>query len=250
MSFGLGHGRKLDDAPGEIGIGPGELPPIPDSIMTNPLAGRIEPRRWFADPARALEIEIGCGKGGFILQETAANPGVNYLGIEYAREFYLYTADRIRRRNAGSPPPHSNVRMLHADASEFFQWRMPDACARVIHLYFSDPWPKTKHHKNRVIQDRFLADAWRILIPGGELRIVTDHEELWEWDVEHFERWTKAGGGVPPELVNAFGLPARPFEMREFQAPSWAEEGDTVGTNYERKMCGGRPPHACVLVRQ
>lgn len=246
MSFGLGHGRKLDDAPGVIGVAPSELPPIPDSIMTNPLAGRIDPRAWFVDPARPLEIEIGCGKGGFILQESAANPGTNYLGIEYAREFFLYTADRIRRRSAGAA---SNVRMLHANASEFFQWRMPDASARVIHLYFSDPWPKTKHHKNRVVQHRFLVDAWRILLPGGELRIVTDHDELWEWDMRHFAEWTRAGGEIPAPLRTSFSLPERPFDLRPFTVPSWAEEGDVVGTNYERKMCGDRPPHACVLVR-
>jgi tRNA (guanine-N7-)-methyltransferase len=221
---------------------------MPDSILTDRLAGQIDPRRWFIHSERPLEVEIGCGKGGFILQESAAHPGVNYLGIEHAREFYLYTADRIRRRNAASPSAPTNVRMLHADASEFFQWRMPDACIRVIHLYFSDPWPKKKHHKNRVIQDRFLADAWRTLIPGGELRIVTDHDELWAWDMEHFDRWTRPGArdtGASPEF--AAQLPAQPFELRPFLAPTWAEEGDTVGTNYERKMCSDRPPHACVL---
>jgi tRNA (guanine-N7-)-methyltransferase len=246
MSFGLGHGRRLDDAPGVIGVAGAEIPPIPDSILTDPLAGRIDPRGWFADPSRPLEIEIGCGKGGFILQESGAHPEVNYLGIEHAREFYLYTADRVRRRNAGAA---TNVRMLHADAAEFLQWRCPDGCVRVIHLYFSDPWPKRKHHKNRVVQDRFLADAWRVLVPGGELRVVTDHDELWEWDMEHFRRWTGAGGGIPEALVRGFALPERPYEMGPFQAPSWAEEGDVVGTNYERKMCSEAPPHACVLVR-
>jgi tRNA (guanine-N7-)-methyltransferase len=244
MSFGLGHGRKLDDAPGVIGISSSEMPGLPDTILTNPEAGRLDPRRWFADPTRPFEIEVGCGKGGFILQEAAAHPDVNYLGIEYAREFYLYTADRLRRRGL------SNVRMLHTDASDFLQWRAPAATVRVIHLYFSDPWPKRKHHKNRVIQDRFLAECWRVLTPGGELRIVTDHDELWAWDCEHFDRWTVVGEGVPNELRRRFALPPVPYERREFAAPDWAEEGETVGTNYERKMCGGEPPHACVLVKQ
>ena len=246
MSFGLGHGRKLDDAPGVVGVSTGELPALPDSIMSDPEAARIDVRRWFADPARPLEIEIGCGKGGFLLQESAANPGVNYLGIEQAGEFYSYCADRLRRRGL------ANVRMLHADAGEFLQWRCPAAIVRVVHLYFSDPWPKRKHHKNRVVQDRFLAECWRALIPGGELRIVTDHDELWAWDCEHFDRWTAGGlegDGVPGELRSRFGLPRAPFVRRAFDAPEWAEEGQTVGTNYERKMCAGRQPHACVLVK-
>ncbi len=246
MSFGLGHGRRLDDAPGVVGVTPAELPALPDTILTDPESARLDPRRWFADPGRPFEIEIGCGKGGFILQESAANPGVNYLGIEYAREFYLYTADRLRRRGT------SNVRMLHADASDFLQWRCPAAVVRVIHLYFSDPWPKRKHHKNRVVQDRFLAECWRTLLPGGKLRIVTDHDELWAWDCEHFDRWTAAAegvAGVPAELRHRFALPPAPFARRPFAAPEWAEEGETVGTNYERKMCADRPPNACVLIK-
>lgn len=241
MSFGLGRGKDLSDA--GVGITPAELPTLPDEAIRDPLAGRLDPRAWFPRPDQPLHIEIGCGKGSFLLQEAAASPEVNYLGIEYAREFYLYAADRVRRRVL------ANVRMLHTDAAAFLAWRVPDGIVGVIHLYFSDPWPKTKHHKNRVIQDRFLADAWRVLGPGGELRVVTDHDELWAWDLEHFERWTGGGtgAGVPADLAERFALPGVPFELRPFTAPTWAEEGELVGTNYERKMCVDRQPHACVL---
>jgi hypothetical protein len=100
------------------------------------------------------------------------------------------------------------------------------------------------------VQDGFLADAWRVLAAGGELRIVTDHDELWKWDCEHFDRWTVAGEAIPETLRAAFGLPDVPFERRAFVAPTWAEDGETVGTNYERKMCPDRPPHSCVLVKR
>jgi len=243
MGFGLGHGRRLDDAAGTVGLSAAEYPPLPDAVMKDPEAGRLDPRKWFADPQRPLEIEIGSGKGGFLLQEAAANPGVNYLGIEQAGEFYYYCADRIRRRGL------TNVRMLHADATEFLGWRCPASIVRVFHLYFSDPWPKRKHHKNRVVQDRFLADVWRTLVPGGELRVVTDHDELWAWDVEHFDRWTTPGGAIADNLQGQAGVPRPPFARRDFVAPQWTEDGETVGTNYERKMCPDRPPHACVLVR-
>ena len=240
MSFGLGHGRQLDDAMGEIGVA---MPPLPDAIMGNPEAGRLDPREWFKNPSRPFEIEIGCGKGGFLLQEAGDHPEVNYLGIEYAREFYLYTADRVRRRGL------QNVRMLHADASDFLRWRCATGIVRTLHLYFSDPWPKAKHHKNRVIQDRFLADAWRALGPGGELRVVTDHDDLWQWDCAHFDRWCHDGGDIPEDLRSLMGRQGCPYELRPFVAPTWAEEGETVGTNYERKMCVDRPPHAAVLLK-
>lgn len=232
---------------------------MPDAILTDPEAGRLDPRGWFANPGHPFEIEIGSGKGTFILEQASRAPGVNYLGIEHAGEFYAYAADRVRRRGL------ANVRMLHADAVEFLRWRVPPGIVRVIHLYFSDPWPKKKHHKNRVVQDRFLAECWRVLEIGGELRIVTDHDELWAWNTEHFERWCTPGGALPAEIREGLGLPAcgvAPFVMGVFVRPEWTEEGETIGTNYERKMCRGGgegaggggggsrvDPHACVLTR-
>ncbi|MBL9001867.1 MAG: 7-cyano-7-deazaguanine synthase QueC [Phycisphaerae bacterium] len=248
MSFGLGHGRTLDDAPGRVGVVRDQFPTLPDSALSDPTAGRLDPREWFADPARTFEIEIGCGKGTFILETARANPGINYLGIEWAREFYLYAADRVRR--AVLP----NVRMLHTDGSEFLRWRCISGIVSVIHLYFSDPWPKTKHHKNRVVQHRFLAEAWRALRPGGELRIVTDHDELWEWDKEHFAAWTdatayaalRAATPIPAAVLPE--VDAAPFEWLPFTPPEWVGEGETVGTNYEKKFAtDGKKPHAGVL---
>lgn len=242
MSFGLGHGKPLDDAPGVVGIGADELPPLPDAALADPGAGRIDPRRWFAQPGHPFEIEIGPGKGTFLLAQGAAAPGINYLGVEWAREFYLYAADRVRRAGL------RNVRLLRADAAEFLRWRCESGVARVIHLYFSDPWPKTRHHKNRVVQDRFLADAWRVLAPGGELRLVTDHDDLWAWYESFASRWTRDAEreeSWPPDA------PAPPFERRAFTPPLWVEEGEVVGTNFERKYrAEGRQFRSMVLVKR
>lgn len=237
MSFGLSRGRTLN--PGEIGITADDLGPLPDDIIQNPLAARLDPRAWFPDPSLPFEIEIGSGKGTFLIQDAAEHPERNLLGIEWAREFYAYAADRLRRR--GLP----NVRLLNADATEFLHWRVPDSIARVIHLYFSDPWPKSRHHRRRVVQDRFLADAYRILEPGGELRIVTDHDDYWAWMEEHFERWCPAGStGVSP--VPGSGV----FVRVPFAPPASASEGELVGTNFERKYRReGRPFHAATLRR-
>jgi tRNA (guanine-N7-)-methyltransferase len=227
MSFGLGHDRELD--PGAVGVSAAEFPPIPDAALTDPLAARLDPRGWFAHSDRPFEIEIGSGKGTFLLRHGGASPGVNILGIEWAREFYLYGADRVRRACL------ENVRMLNTDATVFLKWRMPDAVVSVIHLYFSDPWPKSRHHRRRVVQDEFLAQALRVLVPGGELRIVTDHEEYWEWMEAHFSRWC------------APGHEGAGFERSDFDPPAWVGEGQTVGTNYEVKMCASKPPFAAVL---
>jgi tRNA (guanine-N7-)-methyltransferase len=233
MSFGLSRGRDLD--PGTVEVLTSSFPALPDDLLARPEAGFLDINAWFPSPTQPLEIEIGSGKGSFILGQAESQPGVNHLGIEYAREFFVYAADRVRRR--GLP----NVRMLCTDAVEFMRWRVASSSVSVIHLYYSDPWPKKKHHKNRVIQDAFLEQSLRVLIPGGELRVVTDHDELWAWDMEHFTRWTTPG--AMREHATA------PFELRPFIPPSWVGDGQAVATNYEKKMCDavGKQPHACVL---
>ena len=198
--------------------------------MQNPAAGRIDPRAWFPNPDRRFEIEIGSGKGTFLVQQATLEPETNYLGIEWAREFAVYTADRIRRHGL------SNVRVLNTDATAFLRWRVPDGSAAVVHLYFPDPWPKTRHHRRRTLQEAFLRDCWRILQPAGELRVVTDHDDYWAWMEREFA--TVTSGESPL------------FERLPFERPGSAREGELVGTNFERKYRReGRPFNAAVLRR-
>lgn len=240
MSSGLSRNRQLQ--PGQIGLETADLGPLPDEIVRDPRAGWIDPRQWFPHPEHPLEIEIGSGKGTFLVQQAALKPQTNYLGFEWAREFYLYAADRCRRRQL------ENVRLVNADATEFLRWRTPGGISRVIHLYFSDPWPKRKHHRRRVVQDRFLEDAWRVLEPGGELRIVTDHDDYWAWMEDHFARWTHEQG---QNVALAASDGGAPFERRPFAPPESAGEGELVGTNFERKYSReGRPFHAAVLKKR
>ncbi len=97
MSFGLSRGRELETT--GWGILARDLPPCEN--------GRIDPRSWFAEVKSPFEIEIGSGKGTFLLQQAAIDRETNFLGIEWAGEFYRYAADRMRRHEL------NNVRMLH-----------------------------------------------------------------------------------------------------------------------------------------
>lgn len=189
-------------------------------------AGAFDARTLFAQPERPFEIEIGSGKGTFLVQQAVLQPETNFLGIEWTAEFWRYAADRVRRREL------ANVRLLHTDATEFFRFWLEDGIARVIHLYFSDPWPKMRHHKRRVIQDESLRHFHRVLAAGGELRIVTDHVDLWKWYEEHATR------------------NAHLFAVQPFVSPDSAKPGEVVGTNFERKFAReGRPFMAMTLVR-
>ena len=216
MSLGISRGKTLDT--GEVGIEMRSLSSYEE--------GLINPSVWFEDPSKSLEIEIGSGKGTFLLQEAQRRVDVNFLGFEWAGEFYRYAADRIRRNGL------SNVRIVFGDATQFLQYWCQDQVAEVIHLYFSDPWPKKRHHKRRVIQDTSLQTFHRILTSRGEIRIVTDHDGLWNWYQEHIER------------------NADLFSTKLFNETLSADAGELVGTNFERKYRKeGRPFHTVTLIR-
>ncbi|MCE9620532.1 MAG: tRNA (guanosine(46)-N7)-methyltransferase TrmB [Planctomycetes bacterium] len=196
--------------------------------LTAPEQGRIAADFFFPgrDESRPFEIEIGSGKGTFLVQEATRCPERDFLGVENAGEFFRHATDRVRRHAL------PNVRMLYADAVEFIAHWLPDGCVAIIHLYFSDPWPKARHHKRRVLQHAALAQFHRVLRPGGEVRLVTDHDELWKW----YE-----------ELLAAQDL----FTRKAFAPPASAEAGEVVGTNFERKYRReGRPFHATTLVKR
>ena len=216
MSFGLNRGRELQYE--GYGLLREDLPAFEE--------GTFDPRSLFEHSEYPFELEIGSGKGTFLVQQAVLQPETNFLGIEWAGEFFRYAADRIRRHAL------KNVRILHDDATEFLRYRMPDGICQVVHLYFSDPWPKSRHHKRRVIQDESLKQFYRVLAPGGELRLVTDHDELWRWYEEHAQRH----GDL--------------FERRAFVAPKSAGDGEFVGSNFERKFQReGRDFQAMSLVR-
>lgn len=239
MGADLGRGKTLDDAPGVVGVTREELGPLPDDLLRRPDAARQDPSRWFAKPTRPLEIEVGPGKGGYLIEAAKARPEHNFLAIEQDPDVYYYTADRVRRHRTS--PGFADTRVLRGDAVDFFRWRLQDGCVRTVHLYYSDPWPKRKHHKNRVLQDRFMEDCWRVLEPSGELRLATDHDELWAFYEQQFARWCD---GVPD------GFTSSPFERSPLPKLPSAPEGGLIGSNFENKFKQrGATPRGAILRR-
>ncbi len=116
-----------------------------------------------------VELELGIGKGRFLLESARAHPEVGWFGIEVARK-WLFDA---RRRILKDPP--ENLRVCHAEAMDFLGRRVPSGSLSALHVYHPDPWPKRRHNKRRLITGAFLEEALRVIVPGGELRISTDH---------------------------------------------------------------------------
>jgi tRNA (guanine-N7-)-methyltransferase len=121
-----------------------------------------------ADP---VELEVGFGKGTFLLAAAQAHPGVNYVGVEIDRGLQLYVATRMAKRGL------SNVRLIQGDARLIVRDYIAAESLRAVHVYFPDPWWKKRHKKRRVFTAEFAAQCERLLVPGGRLHLATDVEE-------------------------------------------------------------------------
>jgi len=174
------------------------LPPIP--LDWTGLFGNANP----------VEVEVGMGKGLFLLTQAVARPGVNFFGIEVVRKYQLYAATRYAIR--GLP----NVKTACADAKAVLRDCVPAASVAAVHVLFPDPWWKKRHKKRRVFTPEFAADAARALAAGGRLHIASDVEEYF---------------GVMTGIVRA--MPA----FRELASETDRDPVEVAGyqTNFERK---------------
>ncbi len=118
-----------------------------------------------------VELEIGVGKGRFLLDAAARHPEVNYVGVEWAGKYLRLAASRGWRRGL------TNLRFAKADGREFIEFFVASESLAAVHVLFPDPWPKKRHHKRRLVNSSFLDEVERTLQPGGRLWLVTDHAE-------------------------------------------------------------------------
>ena len=121
-----------------------------------------------------VEIEIGIGKGRFLLAAAAARPDVLHLGVEWANKYLRFAEARALKRGL------SNVRFARVDARELVHRAIPSASVSSYYVFYPDPWPKKRHHKRRFIQPETADHLARTLLPGGKLHVSTDHDEYWQ----------------------------------------------------------------------
>lgn len=124
-----------------------------------------------------IEIEVGMGKGKFIMDLAAAHPDVNYLGIERYSSVLLRALQKRAERDL------SNIFFLCIDAKEMTDYFAPGEVSR-IYLNFSDPWPKDRHAKRRLTSPVFMEVYDSILKPDGVIEFKTDNRGLFEYSLE------------------------------------------------------------------
>ena len=118
-----------------------------------------------------VEIDVGCGRGLFVVHAAEAHPERNFLGIEVDYREGRRGAARLKKRD------YANARILGGDANIPFQKMIMPHSVDAIHVYFPDPWWKRKHRSRRVFNDKFVDMCSRLLVPGGLLHSWTDVEE-------------------------------------------------------------------------
>jgi tRNA (guanine-N7-)-methyltransferase len=143
----------------------------PDSFIIS-IAGSTEsllPAQIFPS-LRPFNVDVGCGKGRFLLAKATVNPDINFLGID-RRLKRVQKVDRKLGR-AGL----RNVRLICMDAFRVIEL-LPPASVSTFFIFFPDPWPKRRHHERRLFSRPFLDAIHRTLLPEGVIHTATDHPD-------------------------------------------------------------------------
>ena len=149
----------------------------------------INPRGSFPN-AKQVIMEIGTGMGESTAIIARDHPENGYFGVELHRPGLGALLARINELGL------TNLKLVEEDARVLLAKYTPDHSLDAIHLYFPDPWPKTKHNKRRIVQDDLLPVLAQKLIPGGYIHIATDWLPYAAWIQEVFERSPLFTGGV------------------------------------------------------
>jgi len=149
----------------------------------------LDLRKAFAKP-QPVVMEIGYGMGEATWQIAKDNPAINYLGVEVHMPGVGKLMARIEEFAL------TNVKLIERDVFEVFHYMIADSALDGVHLYFPDPWPKKRHFKRRIVNQRFIAEVATKLKPGGYLHIATDWVPYAEWITEQFAEAGIFSGGV------------------------------------------------------
>ncbi|WP_096269734.1 tRNA (guanosine(46)-N7)-methyltransferase TrmB [Paucisalibacillus globulus] len=170
-----------------------------------------------------IHVEIGTGKGQFIVGMAKQYPNINFIGIELAKSIIVTAAQKVQESG------QQNIRLIQENAenlNEIFETNE----VSTIYLNFSDPWPKNRHEKRRLTSRAFLERYENVLDPDGELIFKTDNRGLFEYSLVSFSEYEM--------LLQEINL-----DLHKIQDP------ENVMTEYEEKFSAkGQPIYRCKAV--
>lgn len=167
-----------------------------------------------------IHIEIGTGKGQFIMGMGEQLPTVNFVGIEVVKSILVSAVQKAEEQQP------SNVKLVNYDAKDLREV-FGDKEIDCIYLNFSDPWPKNRHEKRRLTHESFLAQYKQVLKKGGEIILKTDNQSLFEYSLVSFSKF----GMILEEVL---------LDLHTHDDPT------NVMTEYEEKFSAkGQPIYRC-----
>lgn len=143
---------------------------------------RIRPDDWlnpipapaYYETDQPLTVDLGSGKGRFLLARAKAHPEQNFLGIERMLRRVRKVDNRVQRQRL------RNVRLLRVEGYYAMAHLLPTHSVSVCVIFFPDPWPKKRHHGHRLFSPPFMDALHRVMTPGGEVHVATDHAPYFE----------------------------------------------------------------------
>lgn len=160
----------------------------PEMMTMDPASFKGRWQERFAKP-QPLQVEVGMGKGQFIIGMAKAHPEVNFIGLEIES-----TVAAIALKNA-LPEQLPNLTLVRGDGAGLDTY-FEDGSIDRLYLNFSDPWPKTRHEKRRLTYKTFLANYQQVVKPGGGLEFKTDNQGLFEYSLTSLNNFGMIFDGV------------------------------------------------------
>ena len=141
-----------------------ELPSVVEPLDLGQLFPKLQP----------LEVELGCGDATLTVAYAALHPERNVLGVERLMGRIVKLDKKGRRLGL------TNLRGIRIESAYLLEWLLPQNSVSALHIYFPDPWPKKKHRRHRLINERFPILAHLVLQPGGKVFLRTDDADYFE----------------------------------------------------------------------
>ena len=189
----------------------------PEMRVTNAAEWKGKWQQRF-EKQQPIHLEVGMGKGQFIIGMAKAHPECNFIGLEIQR-----TVAAIALKKALSEEPLSNLQLICGDGEDLDTFFEPHEIDR-MYLNFSDPWPKKRHAKRRLTYKTFLANYQDILKDQGAIELKTDNMGFFEFSLQSMNNYGMHFDGVWLDLHNS------------------EENEHNVETEYEQKFAAKGQP--------
>ena len=159
------------------------IPGCEEEVANSPfvLHDAEEVKKYIKAP---LYVEIGMGKGRFITENAKRYPDICFVGIEMYESVMIKATRRLDEMTEDRP---DNVRFIRCDALDIKDYLLPGSIDR-LYLNFSDPWPKKRHAKRRLVSERFLVLFREFLKENAVIEFKTDNKDLFEFGLEEYEK--------------------------------------------------------------